>query len=187
MSERINLTPAVWGPKTWFFLESMAMAYPPDPTDDEKLSAKNLILSLKDLLPCWGCRVNYAKHIDEYFTKIPLDSVVENRGAITEFIIAIHNEVRILTKSKPISVEDTFKYYNKEYSSYVKPVIVGSEEFSQKNQSNTSSVKEIEEFSNPAKLIKSLLYQFNPIMVLIGIVLGLIIYKLFQKSQINDE
>ena len=114
MSERINLTPAVWGPKTWFFLESMAMAYPDNPNDNEKLAAKNLILSLKELLPCWGCRVNYTNYIENYIKTDQnlLDSIVEKRGSLIEFIIALHNDVRIKSKTDPKTIEETFKFYN---------------------------------------------------------------------------
>jgi len=181
MSERINLTPGVWGPKTWFFLESMAMAYPENPTDDEKLSAKNLILSLKDLLPCWGCRVNYAKYLEDYTKTDPLDKIVEKRESLIGFIISLHNDVRERNGDKIISVEDTFKYYNKEYLSFVKK---------DKNLVVKEEVKE-ESIQNKLlhgnQLINSLLYQFNPIMLLIGLILGLIIYKFFSDAVIKPD
>jgi ribosomal protein S17 len=186
MSERINLTPGVWGPKTWFFLDSMAMGYPENPTDDEKLSAKNLILSLKDLLPCWGCRVNYAKYLEDYIKTKPLDKIVENRGSLIEFIIAVHNDVRERNGDKVVSVEDTFKYYNKEYLSYVKKDknLQAKEEFTQNNESKIlSDIPNKPIHGN--QLINSLLYQFNPIMLLIGLILGLIIYKFFSDAVIK--
>lgn len=188
MSERINLTPAVWGPKTWFFLESMAMAYPENPTDDEKLSAKNLILSLKDLLPCWGCRVNYARYLEDYIKTDPLDKIVEKRGPLIEFIIALHNDVRERNGDKLITVEDTFKYYNKEYLSYVKKdkEPSGKEEFTQNKDSNNINSDSSMKSTNLNQLIKTLLYQFNPIMLLIGFILGLIIYKFFSDGVIKS-
>ena len=181
MSERINLTPGVWGPKTWFFLESMAMAYPENPTDDEKLSAKNLILSLKDLLPCWGCRVNYAKYLEDYTKTDPLDKIVEKRESLIGFIISLHNDVRERNGDKIISVEDTFKYYNKEYLSFVKKDknLVVKEEVKEESIQN--------KLQHGNQLINSLLYQFNPIMLLIGLILGLIIYKFFSDAVIKPD
>ena len=41
MQDRVNLSPFHWGPKTWFFLESAAIAYPDVPTNEHKKSAKN--------------------------------------------------------------------------------------------------------------------------------------------------
>jgi len=183
MPERINLTPDVWGPKTWFFLESMAMAYPDDPTDAEKLSAKNLILSLKDLLPCWGCRNNYEKYITEYFKTAPIEDIVMKRSTLIAFIIDVHNDVRVKQKKDIVSIEDTFKYYNNEYMSFRPKKII----------ENTNSVTEkflpnvLNSNSNidSQKFIKTLLYQYNPIMILIGIILGLIIYKFMQDAVIT--
>jgi len=189
MSERINLTPGVWGPKTWFFLESMAMAYPENPTDNEKLSAKNLILSLKDLLPCWGCRVNYAKYLEDYIKTDPLDKIVEKRGPLIEFIIALHNDVRERNGDKLITVEDTFKYYNKEYLSYVKKDKNPEPNLNEDIIQNKESIELFSDASNKSinsnQLIKTLLYQFNPIMLLIGFILGLIIYKFFSDAVIK--
>jgi len=186
MSDRLNLTPGVWGPKTWFFLDSMAMAYPEDPTDDEKLSAKNFILSLKDLLPCYGCRVNYSKYLDQYTKTDPLDKIVEKRGRLIEFFIAVHNDVRVKSGDEPVSVEDTFKYYNKEYLSFIKKdkEPVGKEEFRSDNSTKVE-LNTYDKSLNSQQLIKSLLYQFNPIMLLIGLILGLIIYKFFQDAVIK--
>jgi len=174
MSERINLTPAVWGPKTWFFLESMAMAYPDDPTDEEKLSAKNLIMSLKDLLPCWGCRYNYNNFITAYFKETPIDDVVSKRSKLVTFINDVHNDVRVRNKQNSRTIEEVFKYYNNEYMSYAAKNNT-QEHFSPK-QENKINYSQNESY----KLVRSLLYQFNPIMLLIGIIFGLIIYKLYQ-------
>jgi hypothetical protein len=92
MSNRVNLSPLHWGPKTWFFLESAAIAYPTNPTDNEKLAAKQLILSLKELLPCLNCRLNYASYLDENIKGNDLDyfdEIVKNRESfITKSILA---------------------------------------------------------------------------------------------------
>ena len=181
MSERINLTPAVWGPKTWFFLESMAMAYSDNPTDDEKLSAKNLIMSLKDLLPCWSCRNNYNNYITDYFKVASIDDVVSTRSKLVTFINDVHNDVRVRNKQNSRTIEEVFKYYNQEYMAYsVKNTV--QENFSSKNE-NKINYSQTESY----KLVKSLLYQFNPLMILIGIILGLIIYKLYQDMIKYDQ
>ena len=114
MADRVNLSPLHWGPKTWFFLESAAIAYPINPTDNEKTSAKNLILSLKDLLPCENCRINYASYLDENINN--LDEIVINRESFITFIVDVHNEVRTRNGQEPRSIESVFSYYEKQYS-----------------------------------------------------------------------
>ena len=66
MSKRNALSPLVWGPKTWFFLESVALGYPEKPTDDEKEAAKKLLTSLQYLLPCGTCRYHFQEFLVKY-------------------------------------------------------------------------------------------------------------------------
>ena len=47
---RQNLNPNIWGPHAWFFLESIAIGYPDNPTKEEKIKAKNFFLLLESLL-----------------------------------------------------------------------------------------------------------------------------------------
>lgn len=56
---RINLKPSVWGRTAWAFLYSVAWGYPNTPSDHDKASATQLIMSLRDMLPCEKCRVNF--------------------------------------------------------------------------------------------------------------------------------
>jgi hypothetical protein len=113
MSNRVNLSPLHWGPKTWFFLESAAIGYPSNPTDAEKTSAKNLLLSLKDLLPCLSCRINYANYLDENINY--LDDAVKDRDSLFEFILKVHNDVRVKTGKAGRSMEEVFNYYQTQY------------------------------------------------------------------------
>ena len=60
---RQNFEPKIWGNHAWFFLETICMAYPTNPSKSMKSSAKNFFLSLKDLIPCEKCRNNYILHL----------------------------------------------------------------------------------------------------------------------------
>jgi Fe2+ transport system protein B len=187
MSDRVNLSPLHWGPKTWFFLESAAIAYPIDPTEDEKTSAKNLILSLKDLLPCLSCRLNYASYLDENIKC--LDDVVKNRETFLLFIVDVHNEVRVRNNQEPRSVEDVFNYYQKQYS---KNPTKDYENFESKIKSKDEIIKSMNiEQENQKKITENfaseMLFHFNPITLLIGIMIGLIIYKFYNEYSSTDE
>lgn len=186
MSDRINLAPSHWGPKTWFFLESAAMAYPTIPTADEKTSAKNLILSLRDLLPCEMCRINYRNFLNEMIQENYLDEVVKDRDSFMNFIILIHNDVRVKTNKPPRSIEEVFSYYQQQYSSapvnnydtFTNPVKLLSKEEIRKNLDITkqNNVNITEGFSSP---VSEMLFHFNPITLLIGFMIGLIVYKFY--------
>ena len=64
---RLNVKPHVWGPSAWKFLYMTAMGYPNTPTEEEQTAMKQFILSLKHLLPCEKCRVNFNEKIDGVF------------------------------------------------------------------------------------------------------------------------
>ena len=115
MANRVNLSPLHWGPKTWFFLESAGIAYPESPNDNQKTAAKNLLLSLKELLPCETCRINYGNYLGEIVDGNYLDEVVKNRDAFITFIVNVHNDVRVRNGQKARSMEDVFNYYQVQY------------------------------------------------------------------------
>jgi hypothetical protein len=165
-----------WGPKTWFFLESAAMAYPVSPTDNEKTSAKYLLLSLRDMLPCETCRINYTSYLKETLDGNYLDDVVKDRDSLLTFIIDVHNDVRTKNGQTTRSVEDVFNYYAAEYR---KKPISDIETFVDINNLNKSRLdmnKTIEKYDS---LSSELLFHFNPITLLIGFLIGLIAYKFY--------
>ena len=183
MSNRVNLSPLHWGPKTWFFLESAAIAYPTNPTNEEKISAKNLILSLKDLLPCLNCRLNYASYLDEQTKGNDLDyldKIVENRETFITFIVNVHNDVRVRNGQEGRSIEDVFDYYQKQYTKKPEKTF---ENFDNKIRSKEDIINSMnynkEDFSS---FTSEMLFHFNPLTLLIGFMLGLIVYKFYSDN-----
>ena len=171
MTKRNNLSPVVWGPKTWFFLESAALGYPEEPSDDEKHSAKELIIGLQHLLPCHACRVHYSEYLHGYIKHTSVDEIVKNRNSFIEYIVAVHNNVLTITNKQPRKIEDVFLYYKNAYSTG--------------NSSKTDKKENIkEDFKEDFK--KDIHYHFNPITLFIGIVVGLIVHKLY-TSLCNKE
>ena len=176
MSKRNSLSPIIWGPKTWFFLESAALGYPENPTDEEKTAAKNLLLSLKYLLPCGGCRNNYTEYINNYLKEKSLDSVVADRYSLINFIIDVHNDVRKRNGQVTRSIGDVFTYYQ---NAYLENNLNDQNNKTEKFQSDFFEDKSQEKILD---LIKSVLLHFNPLTLLIGIMLGLIMYKYYNDN-----
>ena len=107
---RQNFDPTIWGPKAWFFLETITMAYPISPSEEEIKNTKLFFYTLQFVIPCEKCRNNYNKHLEIY----PLsDEVLSSRDNLFKWIINMHNSVDI---NKKKSYEDTYKYYINKYS-----------------------------------------------------------------------
>lgn len=181
MSNRVNLSPLHWGPKTWFFLESAAIAYPKNPTDEEQKSAKNLLLSLKDLLPCLSCRINYASFLEENINN--LDDAIKDRDSLFEFILKLHNDVRVKNGQSIRSMEEVFDYYQSQYNK-------SPENNSNVELENFTSLKSKDEIMKSMEyntnikenFASEMLFHFNPITLLIGFMVGLIAYKFYTDS-----
>ena len=107
--------PELWGPPAWYFLDSVILTYPTNPTDTEKNNYKNFFISLKNILPCISCR----KHYENNLIKYPLNNdVLMNKNNMIDWILNIHNEIRKEHKKNIITKNKYLNYYkgtNKEY------------------------------------------------------------------------
>jgi hypothetical protein len=187
MENRVNLSPMHWGPKTWFFLESAAMAYPVSPTDNEKTSAKYLLLSLQDMLPCETCRINYTSYLKETIDGNYLDEVVKDRDSFLTFMIDLHNDVRTKNGQSTRSMEDVFNYYAAEYRKKPVSAVETFVDINNLNKSKNDIIKSLDMNKNTVienydSLSSDLLFHFNPITLFIGFLIGLIAYKFFLEN-----
>ena len=54
---------SVWGPSMWHTLHIISFNYPVNPTKEDKKNYKEFVLSLKHVLPCKYCRINFKKNL----------------------------------------------------------------------------------------------------------------------------
>lgn len=108
-----NFNPNIWGPKAWFFIDTIILSYPNNPSNTDKTLYKNFLYQLKDVLPCESCRSHYSNNIND----IPLSSYYLNsRSNLIEWIIKIHNKVNIKNNKRIISKNDFIQYYMDSYN-----------------------------------------------------------------------
>ncbi len=97
LSENTAVRTHVWGPPTWFFLHSMAMAYPKKINNDnpEHIRVRNSMYSflsnLGNVLPCNICSVSYNGYIKEPMFEI--SKYLDSRAKLCYFIYLIHERV----------------------------------------------------------------------------------------------
>jgi hypothetical protein len=110
-NKRINIDSSAWGPKGWYFIDTVITSYPNDPTNEDMRLFKKFITSLKDVLPCEKCRYHYS----EFLNKNPLDSnVLSSRDSLVEWILRSHNNIRKIQNKSEITLDDFYDYYIKE-------------------------------------------------------------------------
>ena len=106
----MNINPMFWGKSGWKFLHYVAMAYPLNPTINEKKHYTNFIYSLQHVLPCEKCRQNFTKKLRCY----DINEIVKNKKKFFEFFVDAHNEVNKMQKKKIVSYTFVSNNLNKE-------------------------------------------------------------------------
>lgn len=86
----------VWGPAGWFFIHSVAMAYPDTPTKRQRKAAIDFFASLREVLPCEDCKKHYCANCDDK----RLETAIQSRKALIRWTIDLHNKVN-LSLGKP--------------------------------------------------------------------------------------
>jgi len=88
----------VWGPPLWHVLHTISFNYPIHPTMKEKKDYKRFFLSLRNVLPCKFCRLNFKENCKAVDFS---DDVFENRNSFSKFIYKFHCNVnKALGKEK---------------------------------------------------------------------------------------
>ena len=110
-TKRINIDPTFWGPKGWFFIDSIVLSYPDRPKPEDQEIFKNFILSLETILPCEGCRY----HFGEFVAVNPLSNeVMADKKKLINWILACHNNVRKYQKKSQFTLDEFYTYYIRE-------------------------------------------------------------------------
>lgn len=99
----------IWGPPTWFFLHTLSLNYPLNPTEEQRNRMKKFLLSLQYILPCRYCRDNYKRHLKE------LPAKLENRESFFKFLVDLHNFVNSETGKRMLTYKEVLDLYQTAY------------------------------------------------------------------------
>ena len=91
--EMNNIKPCFWGKKYWGTLFSMAAVYPTNPDKDYIKSVRLFLLSLRNTLPCSGCRESYTNFTSQPDTNVMSDEYFTSRDNFITFMYRLRNKV----------------------------------------------------------------------------------------------
>lgn len=117
-----NRNPKLWGKPCWQFLHHLSLAYPNNPTDEDKINIKNYIIALSKIIPCSKCRLHFATNLQKY----PLsEKALENKYNFVNWVKDIHNLVNHANGKKLYTYEDVIKEYenNVSYNSEIMMIV----------------------------------------------------------------
>lgn len=103
------MNPNLWGEEGWIFITFVVLAYPDNPTQQDKNNMKEFLLTLENVLPCYDCRSNLATHYREY----PITpKVLSSKDNLYEWLNKIRNLVNISLDKKVYNVDESILMIN---------------------------------------------------------------------------
>ena len=103
----MQIGPDTWGPHGWKFIHMLALAYPNEPTDEQKKNYKTFFEALQPVLPCSLCANNYKRHIT---VELPItEAVLKDKESFVKWSIDMHNLVNKETGKLPLSYDDALE------------------------------------------------------------------------------
>jgi hypothetical protein len=99
----------VWGPAIWHYLHTVSFNYPVNPTKEDKINYRKLILNLKNTLPCGKCRINLRNNLN----KLPLtETDMKSRDTFSLYVYNLHETINtMLNKKSGLSYKDVRERY----------------------------------------------------------------------------
>lgn len=107
MTEK-TFDPAVWGPKYWFFLMTLAVSYPLKANEVTQKKYYDCITNMPLFIPHPQIGNNFSKLLDRY----PVSPYLEGKDSFIKWVHYIHNKINIqLGKDETTLTETLDSYY----------------------------------------------------------------------------
>jgi hypothetical protein len=103
-----NIDPTIWGPYLWKFMHYLTLAYPDNPTEDDKNNLFNFFDSVKEVIPCEKCRHNFQVHLE---TSPLTEEILEDNVKVVKWLYNIHNNVNKALNKPILPYDDFIKEY----------------------------------------------------------------------------
>ena len=103
--------PEIWGPNYWFFLMTLALAYPDNVNAVVKRKYYDFITNLPIFIPNAEIAHKFSNLLDKY----PVSPYLDNRESFVKWIHFIHNKVNHSLGKEEISYSAAIESYFAEY------------------------------------------------------------------------
>ena len=106
------MDPTLWGPKLWFFIHTLALNFPINPTFEEVKSYETFFVNLKYIIPCDKCRLHYTQRQEIN----PVSKYLTDPNTLFKYTIDLHNEVNKSLGKRVFSYEEVSNIYKNHYN-----------------------------------------------------------------------
>ena len=109
--ENTVFNPQTWGPHYWFFLMTLALAYPDNVNAVVKRKYYDFITNLPIFIPNAEIAHKFSNLLDKY----PVSPYLDNRESFVKWVHFIHNKVNYSLGKEEISYAAAIESYFAEY------------------------------------------------------------------------
>jgi hypothetical protein len=110
-----NIKPEIWGKHFWNTIYYVVIAYPDNPTYEDKTNIREFFNLLKHILPCENCRMHYS---DMLINNTLTDDILNSKENLLNWIININNHVNERLGKPKITYEQIINKYHYGTNSY---------------------------------------------------------------------
>jgi hypothetical protein len=110
-ASKLQFDSTVWGPHFWFFLHTIAMAYPDHPNSVSKKKYYELIMNIPLFIPIESMGNDFSKLLDEY----PVTAYLDSRDSLIRWMHFIHNKINEKLEKPKITLNEFYLKYYEEY------------------------------------------------------------------------
>ena len=110
-NQDVELDAKVWGPHFWYFLHTISLGYPHNPTSAEKRQYYNLVQNLPLFLPVSDISKSFGHLLDMY----PVTPFLDSRESFVRWMHFVHNKINQKLEKPVLSIEGFYKEYYEAY------------------------------------------------------------------------
>ena len=89
-----SIGPEIWGRSFWEFLDAIIATYPREnPSAEQQNAVRDLLQSLRYVLPCPTCR----KHYNDFIQTHSLDQALTSRRSLLDFYFTLKRDIAVRT------------------------------------------------------------------------------------------
>ena len=117
------------GPKLWFFIHTIALNFPENPSFDDIKSYETFFENLKYIIPCDKCKLHYSQRLREN----PISKYLTDNNSLFIYTIDLHNEVNKSLGKRIYSYEEVSNQYKNYYNNPYNAINIKNKIFNVKN------------------------------------------------------
>ncbi len=107
------MKPSSWGKYLWTSIHFIALGYPDNPTEEDKINYKLFFYNLWKVIPCYKCSINYKQHLED----LPItNETLKNKHNLFKWTVDLHNIVNHELNKSLLNLDQAYLLYSENFT-----------------------------------------------------------------------